>query len=120
MVQLTAVIDCCLKSLRRKRTRYSKHLNGYLAVASTVWTTSDEPTEPHYEESSDLQLDLQSVLEQLSPDDRSVCECLAQGQSVKQIAKVLGCDWHTVRRQIERIREVFEARGLGRWLTNEN
>lgn len=114
---LTAVIDHCLLSLRRKHGRYAKHLEQFLDTAHAKWSNcDDEPVEPHYEEPTDLRLDVQAVLATLSIDDQRICSDLAAGRSVHEIAKALGCDWHTVRRQVERVREVFEARGLGRWL----
>lgn len=109
---LTAVIDRCLLSLRRKRGRYAKHLNKLLEAAGEQWTELNEPVEPNYEESTDLQLDVQTVLASLSREDRQICRHLADGRSVQQVAAVLGCDWHTAQRHIERIRDVFEKSGL--------
>lgn len=117
---LTAVIDRCLLSLRRKHARYVKHMERFLNAESAEWTNcDDQPVEPYFKEPVDLQLDVQTILAMLSDDDRQVCTDLAAGRSVREIAHMLGCDWHTVRRQIERIREMFEQNGMGRWLKDD-
>lgn len=117
---LTAVIDRCLRALRRKQSRYARHLQRFLDAAHAEWTNVDaEPVEPHHQVPTDLQLDVRRVLEGLSAGDRQLCEHLATGRSVHQIAELLGCDWHTARRQIDRLRETFVARGLDHWLSDE-
>jgi DNA-binding NarL/FixJ family response regulator len=41
-----------------------------------------------------------------------ICDALAQGQSINEIAQSLNMSWHTVRKHIDAIRERFIEVGL--------
>lgn len=53
-------------------------------------------------------LDMQRVIETLPPRERDICNLLAQGCSIHEIAKMRVWGWHTVERLIGNIRERFE------------
>lgn len=105
---LTALIDHRLISMLRKRQRRQNRLAGL------------EP-KPEVDDRQDLdhrgcQLDVQSVLAELNDDDRELCDALADGTSIGQIAAARGVSWHTVERRVAQLRELFESRGLDGWV----
>ncbi|NQU22271.1 MAG: sigma-70 family RNA polymerase sigma factor [Candidatus Nealsonbacteria bacterium] len=106
---LTALIDRRLSTLRRSRRRYEERFHS---------STNEQPIvaveEPEDEQS--LTMDVRRALEMLPAEDRQVCEALADGRSIREIAQQRACGWHTVRRQVARIRQRFEALGLDGWL----
>jgi hypothetical protein len=55
-------------------------------------------------------------LAQLATGEQLICQALARDESLTQIARRLGCGWHTLARAVERIRFRFQARGLDRWV----
>ena len=61
----------------------------------------------------DARIDVNGVLEVLSPVQRQLCSLLgAQGLSITEAAEALGMPRATVYDEIGRIRRVFAARGL--------
>jgi len=107
---LTALIDRRLSTLRRTRQRYEKR---FARPADEEALLNGN----QYEDQGQLVIDVRGVLEDLSPSERLLCRALADGQSIRQIAKQRGCSWHTVQRQVANIRATFEAQGLSYWLT---
>jgi len=61
-------------------------------------------------------LDVHDAIAALSPREQAVCRALAEGRSKHEIAKQLGCGWHTVDRLVCRIRDRFEKIGLDGWI----
>lgn len=65
----------------------------------------------------DARIDVNDVLEVLSPVQRQLCSLLgAQGLSITEAAAVLGMPRATVYEEIGRIRRVFTAHGLHLYL----
>lgn len=60
-------------------------------------------------------MDVASAIGDLSPREQEICRGLADGLSVAQLAKQMGCGWHTVARIIRRLRQRFEQLGLDGW-----
>lgn len=119
---LTSVIDRSLWALRRKRSRYQRRMERVIEQHTVAWTPAgaNEPSEPSYEVPFDLQCDVRDVLATLSTEDRQICRELAAGRSVLEVASRINRDWHTVRKHIERLREVFGRLGLQWWITTDN
>jgi len=61
-----------------------------------------------------VRLDVASVVEELTPLQRQICELLAEELSPTRIARVLGKPRRTVRQEIGRIRLTFLKRGFGK------
>ncbi len=59
-----------------------------------------------------VRLDIEAVLELLTPLQKDICRLLAQEYPVKQVAERLGKPRTTVRDEIKRIRQVFLQKGL--------
>ena len=102
---LTALVDNRLKSLRRKARRYIAR------VANATDTAAPEP-ESFPEWNLPLRLDVLAAETTLSPSERTILSSLAQGQSVRQIARRMGHGWHRVNRVIRRIQDRFRKMGL--------
>lgn len=69
-----------------------------------------------FESKHEMQVDVRTAVEQLTPRQQRVCAMLAKGESITSIAKAINCGWHTVERMIARSRERFEEIGLNEWL----
>jgi RNA polymerase sigma factor (sigma-70 family) len=114
---MTGVIDRQIKAHLRAKHRYQKRIerlqvmSGASAYGRPVWP--DHVTKP---EPVDLRMDLAAAMSSLSARDRSICQGLADGLTVKVIAGQLGCGRDTVTRAIVRIREVFTAAGMRAWI----
>jgi RNA polymerase sigma factor (sigma-70 family) len=100
---LVSVIDNHLKEMVRAECRYRARLKRVGARTETSY-------DPFSDENRII--DVQDVMETLSPRERDVCNMLALGCSIHEIAKMRGCGWHTVERLIRDIRERFEEAGL--------
>jgi len=106
---LAALINARLKNIRRARGRYQERLERLQSL------TNGELIEP---DTKPMKVDVQAALDKLKPQDRDTCVALAGGKTILQIAKERGCSWHTIERQVKRIRERFMAIGLDGWLQN--
>ena len=104
-----AVIDKFLFNRMRGRQR---HEAAHERFANLDW---DET----YEDRTPLEMDVQSALESQSDDDRRICKALGQGYNKAEIARELGCGWHTVDRAVRRIRRQFRDLGLEGWVVSE-
>ena len=56
--------------------------------------------------------DLAIARSHLSPMAQQICDALADGQSINEIAKSMGMSWHTVHKHVDAIRECFASHGL--------
>ena len=103
---LTTVIDNRLRKMKRSATRYNGYLKrmGYGA------------TEFSRDEVDERAMDVASIVASLTPREQAVCQGLAEGQSKTQIARQLGCGWHTVDRIVTGLQEHFRQVGLGGWV----
>lgn len=108
---LTALIDRRLCMARRRQHRYQRRLEQIYTRANADGSSSGM-VEVSHETQIDRNLDVQTILAKLEPEDRSLCEMLSAGQSIEAIADQLGCGWHTVKRRIDRLRQFFEEAGL--------
>ena len=99
---LQCIIDNQLKKIRRSRARYRAHLNRVGRDA-----TSDYSSPP-----MDTVQDVRAALAGLPEREQCLCRALADGYSRHEIAKRLGCGWHTVDRILRRIRRSLEELGL--------
>jgi len=103
---LTTIIDNCLRKIKRSGARYRMHLERLGQDASEY--SRDEV---------DLRaVDVAAAMADLSAREQAVCRGLADGMSKAQIAKQMGCGWHTVERIIRRLRQRFEQLGLEGWV----
>jgi RNA polymerase sigma factor (sigma-70 family) len=59
-----------------------------------------------------IRLDIEAVLELLTPLQKEICQLLAQEYPVKRVAEILRKPRTTVRDEIKRIREIFRQKGL--------
>ena len=110
---VTAVIDRRLAMIRRRETRHLRREERFRAIAVVV----DEvlrvtPNTVLDEDDRNLAIDLKSVIEDLSPRARRVCECLSEGRTINEVAGVLGIDWRVVRREIDAIRLHLHKAGI--------
>lgn len=67
---------------------------------------------PPEQELQDLRLDLQEVLGSLPPKLRRICDLLAEGRNLPEIARLTGIPQRTIYRARDKIREHFERAGL--------
>lgn len=59
-----------------------------------------------------IRLDVEAVLELLTPLQRNICRLLAQEYPVKQVAEILRKPRTAIRDEIKRVREIFLQKGL--------
>ncbi len=109
---VTAVIDRCLLAIRRREARYANCLDR----ARNAKRAGYGGERPAYEDPTPMQLDVHTALSALSDEERQICDALMHGFSIREVAKRLGCDWHTVNRRVTRIRARFADLGLDGWL----
>ena len=102
---LCAVVNNRLMSIMRGRERSRDRTRRHAAAVPFL-----------YEDRTELQLDVRSVVASLAPFEQTVCAGLARGDSRHQIALALGCGWYKVDRAVEAIRARFEELGLEDWL----
>lgn len=104
---LTALIDNRLKKFVRTQARYRARLELLRHEAA-----------PEYEQAAhdELRIDVETVVASLPEKERRVCRALGSGLSRHEIARTLGCGWHTVDRIVRRIRKRFEECGLDAWV----
>ncbi len=104
---LIALIDNRLKKLVRAQSRYRARIDQLREEAEHSYEpmTADERA-----------IDMRDAIAALPPRERDVCRALADGCSRHEIARQLGCGWHTVDRLIRRIRDHFQKIGLDGWV----
>ena len=96
---LVAIVDNLIRKMKRTERRYQMHVERLGETASEF--SSEE---------IDIQaLEVADIIETLTPQEKMVCKGLAEGASKAQIAKELGCDWHTVHNVVQRLRQHFAA-----------
>jgi RNA polymerase sigma factor (sigma-70 family) len=103
---LTTVIDNRLRKMKRAATRYKAH----------VETMGQDATEFSRDEVDPCAMDVASALADLTPREREVCQGLADGLNMTEIARQIGCGWHTVERIVKRLRGQFRDMGLAGWI----
>jgi DNA-binding NarL/FixJ family response regulator len=103
---LVPIIDNRLRKMKRSATRYRAHVERHGLNAPEF---SREEVDPRV-------LDVATVVAGLTEREQVVCRGLAAGLSKAQIARELGCGWHTVERIIRRLRQRFEELGLDGWV----
>jgi len=103
---LTTVIDNRLRKMKRAATRYKAH----------VESMGQEATEFSRDEVDPRAMDVATTLAGLTPRERDVCQGLADGLSKRQVARQIGCGWHTVERIVKRLRGQFRDMGLAGWI----
>lgn len=104
---LIALIDNRLKKLVRTQARYRALVEQYRQEAQRSY----EPIA-----GIERAIDVRNVVESLTEREREVCRALGLGFTRHNIAKILGCGWHTVNRIVCRIRQRFEECGLDAWM----
>lgn len=105
---LTTVIDRRLRSHLRRRYRQDR------VEQFSPETLVDEG--PSYLPTLARDVDVREALARLPEREQSICQSLAQGESIAQIANGLGCSWHALDRAVVHIRAYFEDLGLDAWV----
>lgn len=104
---LTALIDRRLNMARRREYRYQRHIERI-----QMWMNSVDTGELDREEQINRSMDVQCILARLEPEDQELCRMLSAGQSIEVIADQFGCGWHTVKRRVDRLRNIFVENGM--------
>jgi len=106
---LVALVDQQLKAAARASARYRRHLQRWHQVTPPrqLVVSADNTA---------LAFDVQQAVTTLPARERAVCDALATGASLADIAAQLHCSWHVVRRLVRNIHARFEALGLGDWV----
>ena len=100
--------------MRRRETRHLRREQRFRAIAVVV----DEvlrvtPNALLDEDDRNLAIDLRTVIDELSPRARRVCEYLSEGRTLNESAGLLSIDWRAVRREVDAIRLHLQQSGLG-------
>lgn len=103
---LVPIIDNRLRNMKRAATRYRQRLD---RLSQQITEFSTEEIDPRV-------IDVASAVADLSPRQQQVCRGLADGLSIAQLARQMGCGWHTVQRIIDGLRQRFEDLGLKGWV----
>lgn len=110
---LISAIDRQLLSYLRACKRYQQRIERFRNI-NYLKMIQPKPVPPT--QVSDLRMDLETVLAQLSERDRNICIGLSHGHTIKDIAKQVGCGRDTVSRAIQRMRKTFTDSGLKVWI----
>jgi len=102
---LCTVVNNRLMSIMRGCERSRERTRQYAAAVPLL-----------YEDRTEMELDVRSVVASLAPFAQAVCAGLARGDSRHQIALALGCGWRKVARTVEAIQMRFEQLGMEGWL----
>ncbi len=113
---LTRVIDNQLIKIVRSRGRYQKMVNTVAEQAQHEEACREDHSEAPGITEWDRQHDVADCLQRLDDEDRLICEALAEGEAVSQIARRLGLSWSAMEVMITRIRQRFTAMGLDAWV----
>ena len=120
----TVVIDNKLKTLRTSEQRFQRRMEQVRHSKRSPQRNTLDSTgsiqEPSYSESLSRTNDIWAAMDSLDPPEREVCELLSEGNSVAEIAQLLGCSKTTVRLHLAKVREVFQGLGVDRWLVSES
>jgi len=103
---LPAIVDNILCKVIRNRSRRQRRERNASITEDALY--------------SDVEMiratDITSIIRRLNCHQRRICTMLAAGCSINNIALELSSGWHVVRREIEKIRIIFEEAGLDMWL----
>ena len=110
---LTSLVDRQLSTLRRVKLRRERLVTSLEVDHQEI---GEHDTHGEGECIVAMTIDVREVVSRLSAQNRSLCEALSLGQSIDEIARNLGCSWHTVKNRIDRLREHFEQVGLDGWI----
>ena len=108
---LIALIDHRLCMARRQQRRYQRRLDRVQQWLDPKAVATDAQQTDRQEQTA-CRLDIQELIATLTPEDQSLCDALAAGESVDSIAHRLQCSWHTVKRRIKRLREILVEMGV--------
>lgn len=121
---LRSLVDNLLKMRHRSESRYQRRMERVRqSKRSSQRSTLDSNgsiQEPSYCESLSRTNDIRAAMDSLDPTEREVCELLSDGNSVAEIAQLLGCSKTTVRVHLAKVRELFQELGIDRWLVAES
>jgi len=112
---LTAVIDKRLRTIRRAWRRYQKYVAA-LRRERGVDEGRDLWPEPAEDATAILILDVREAIAMLSAKERRLCRALLAGQTLADVARRTGCDWHVPARVLAHVRRQFQALGLEGWV----
>ena len=113
---LIALIDKKLIDRLRAATRERKHLERRNAALGITESTTEDSPALSQRDDIPLRADVHQAMGLLTARQRAICAALAEGRSVSEIARRLGCGWHTVERAIVAIRRAFKEVGLDGWV----
>ncbi len=105
---LISLIDRRLSMILRAESRYRRRIDELESQRRPEHEWENPP--------SLLHLDVQEAVAQLPTQEQAICEGLAQGDSLREIARRLGCSWHAVAQSVSRIRRHFQRLNLQDWL----
>ena len=121
---VTQLIDNRLRMMRRSESRYQKRLEEMHEAACPAVHASideqDERREPAYEENPGTVLDVRDALSSLDAPEREVCQLLGEGNSINEVARILGCSQTTVRTHVVKVRERFTELGVHLWIVGND
>lgn len=103
---LTSIIDNHLRKMIRSATRYRAHIKCF----------GKNVTKFSRDEVDQRGIDIASAVADLTEREQIICRHLANGLCKAEIARELGCGWHTVNRIVRRLRVRFENLNLDEWL----
>jgi len=75
----------------------------------------DCPAHLHTPDCAAVEAEVRDAVCEVTPKQQEICQALAQGMTVSLIARDMGHCWHTIERQVKRIRRHFRDRELDAW-----
>lgn len=116
---LCALVNYHLISIQRTSHRKCEGLVRYLDRLGLTVANADRHPLFVEDDRSNMRLDVQLAVSQLSAEQRVVCAGLARGDSIRQIAIDQGCSWRAVQRIVAEIRRHFIEIGLDGWVCGQ-
>jgi len=79
----------------------------YLPLTIGMGSSLEQLTTSPHEHNSDLKLDIEAMLEKLSPRQKMICKMLMAGHTQEEIVDATGFSIRTIRNEISKLKPVF-------------
>ncbi len=101
---LTTVIDHKLRKMKRSERCYRHHVDRS-GQAVSPFSRNEVDTDA---------MDIARIMADLTVQEQAICHSLIEGRSIAEIARMQRCSWHTVKKTIDRLRDIFTAQGFAK------
>jgi len=112
---LTTVIDNRLRMIRRAELRHHKRIERF-KLHHGVDESRDRYPQPTEDKTAPLIVDVREAIAKLPPKQQQLCKTLMTGETLADVARRKGGDWHVAARMLAHVRRHFIDAGLKEYL----